>query len=217
MITTTRRRLAATATALTLAAALTACSDAAEPAAEPPAAAATSSAPEATGATGATGATEASEHNDADTQFAQMMVVHHQGAIEMAERAVDKADSEEVRALAERISAAQGPEIDEMNSWLQAWGEEGPQDADMGGMDHGGMDMGGMDMQSAMTELEGLSGAEFDRAFLEMMTEHHRGAIEMAEAQLADGANAEARDLARKMIDDQTREITEMENLLRNL
>ena len=208
MITTTRRRLAATATALALAAGLTACSDAAEPPAEPPAAAATSSAPE---------VEHASEHNDADTEFAQMMIVHHQGAVEMAGLAVDKADSEEVRALAERISAAQGPEIDEMTSWLQAWGEEGPQDADMGGMDHGAMDMGGMDMGSAMTELEGLSGAEFDRAFLEMMIEHHRGAVEMAEAQLADGANAEAQDLARKMIDDQTREITEMEDLLRNL
>ena len=156
-------------------------------------------------------------HNDADTEFAQMMIVHHQGAIEMADLAVDKADSEDVRALAERISAAQGPEIDEMTSWLQAWGEEGPQDADMGGMDHGAMDMGGMDMGSAMTELEGLSGAEFDRAFLEMMTEHHRGAIEMSEAHLVDGANAEARELAREIIDDQTREITEMENLLRDL
>ncbi|WP_298458471.1 DUF305 domain-containing protein [uncultured Cellulomonas sp.] len=207
-MTTTRRRLAATATALALAAGLTACSDAAEPPAEPPAAAATSSAPE---------VEQASEHNDADTEFAQMMIVHHQGAVEMAGLAVDKAASEEVRALAERISAAQGPEIDEMTSWLQAWGEEEPQDADMGGMDHGGMDMGGMDMESAMAELEGLSGAEFDRAFLEMMTEHHRGAIEMAEVHLADGANAEARELARKIIDDQTREITEMENLLRDL
>jgi len=145
------------------------------------------------------------------------MIIHHQGAIEMADLAVDRAGSEEVRALAERISAAQGPEIDEMTSWLKAWGEEGPQDADMGGMDHGGMDMGGMDMESAMAELDGLSGAEFDRAFLEMMTEHHRGAIEMAETHLADGAYAEARELARTIIDDQTREITEMENVLRTL
>ena len=209
MRTTSRRRLAATATALALAAGLTACSDAAEPTAEPPAPAATSTAPQVE--------EEASEHNDADTEYAQMMIVHHQGAIEMADLAVDKADSEDVRALAERISAAQGPEIDEMTSWLQAWVEEGPQDADMGGMDHGAMDMGGMDMGSAMTELEGLSGAEFDRAFLEMMTEHHRGAIEMSEAHLVDCSNAEARELAREIIDDQTREITEMENLLRDL
>ena len=207
-MTTTRRRLAATATALALAAGLTACSDAAEPPAEPPAAAATSSAPE---------VEQASEHNDADTEFAQMMIVHHQGAIEMADLAVDKAANEDVRALAERISAAQGPEIDEMTSWLEAWGEEGPEDADMGGMDHGGMDMGGMDMESAMAELEGLSGAEFDRAFLEMMTEHHRGAVEMAETEVADGENPQAVALAQKIIEDQTAEIAEMEQLLQEL
>ncbi|WP_298458544.1 DUF305 domain-containing protein [uncultured Cellulomonas sp.] len=156
-------------------------------------------------------------HNDADTEFAQMMIVHHQGAIEMADLAIEKAASEDVRALAERISAAQGPEIDEMTSWLQAWGEEGPQDADMGGMDHGGMDMGGMDMESAMTELESLSGAEFDRAFLEMMIEHHRGAIEMAETEVADGANPQATSLAERIIDDQAAEITEMEQMLQEL
>lgn len=157
------------------------------------------------------------EHNDADTKFAQMMIVHHQGAIEMADLAVDKAASDEVRALAERISAAQGPEIDEMTSWLEAWGEEGPEDADMGGMDHGGTDMGGMDMESAMAELEGLSGADFDRAFLEMMTEHHRGAIEMAETEVADGSNPQAVALAEKIIEDQAAEIAEMEQMLQEL
>ena len=157
------------------------------------------------------------DHNDADTEFAQMMIVHHQGAIEMADLAVDKAASEEVRALAERISGAQGPEIDEMTAWLQAWDEEGPQDADMGGMDHGRMDMGEMDMEAAMAELEALSGAEFDRAFLEMMIEHHRGAIEMAETQVADGANPQAVALAEKVIDDQTAEIAEMEQMLQRL
>ena len=156
-------------------------------------------------------------HNDADTEFAQMMIVHHQGAIEMADLAVDKAANEDVRALAERISAAQGPEIDEMTTWLEAWGEDGPEDADMGGMDHGGMDMGGMDMESAMAELDGLSGAEFDRAFLEMMTEHHRGAIEMAEAEVADGQNPQAVALAEKIIEDQTAEIAEMEQMLQEL
>ena len=63
-----------------------------------------------------------SQHNDADTMFAQMMIVHHEGAIEMAEAALTNAGSAEIKALAERISAAQGPEIDQMTSWLQAWG-----------------------------------------------------------------------------------------------
>lgn len=146
-----------------------------------------------------------------------MMVVHHRGAIEMADLAVDGADSPEVGALAERIAAAQGPEIEVMTSWLQAWDEEGPADADMEGMDHAGMDMGGMDMAGVMDELGALSGPEFDRAFLEMMTVHHQDAIEMGQTQLAEGANPQALALAETIIDDQTAEIAEMTRMLADL
>ena len=157
----------------------------------------------------------AAEHNDADVEFAQLMIVHHEGAIGMADLAVGTASTDAVRALAERISAAQGPEIDRMSSWLTAWGED--TEADMDGMDHGGMDMGGMDQPAAMAELEGLSGAEFDRRVLELMIEHHDGAIEMARTELADGASPQALALARSIIDDQTAEIAEMEGMLEEL
>lgn len=165
----------------------------------------------------ATDAAQASAHNDADAQFAQMMVIHHEGAIEMADLAVEKAETAEVRALGERISAAQGPEIDMMTGWLEQWGEEMPHDADMEGMDHGGMDMGGMDQESVMAELEGLSGEDFDRRFLELMIEHHRGAIEMGEAHRSAGESTEAVALAGKVVTDQEAEIAEMERLLEGL
>lgn len=205
MTTTARRRLVAAASAATLALGLAACSGA-----DP--------------ATGS-GAGEAStsedaaveQHNDADAQFAQMMIVHHEGAIEMSELAVERAESPEVVALAERISAAQGPEIEQMTAWLEAWGEPQPDDMGHGGMDHGGMDMDGMDQAGAMMHLDELSGAEFDRRFLELMTAHHEGAIEMSEEELEDGENADALALARTIIDAQTAEITEMDNLLGTL
>ena len=117
----------------------------------------------------------------------------------------------------ERIAAAQGPEIATMSAWLEAWGEDQPADADMGGMGHEGMDMEGMDQEAVMAELSGLSGAEFDLRFLELMIDHHRGAIEMSEAQRGAGENAEAIRLAGAIIDDQTAEITEMTNLLSSL
>ncbi|MGC5077366.1 DUF305 domain-containing protein [Agrococcus sp. DT81.2] len=158
---------------------------------------------------------DASEtHNDADTMFAQMMIVHHEGAIEMADLAVEQAESEEVRSLAEGISAAQGPEIEKMTSWLEAWGEE---TAPMGGMDHGGMDMDGMSQEEAMADLESLSGGEFDRRFLELMVAHHKGAVEMAQTELQDGENPEALELAEQIIADQEAEIAEMEQLLTTL
>jgi uncharacterized protein (DUF305 family) len=159
----------------------------------------------------------ATAHNAADTEFAQMMIVHHEGAIEMAELAVQAAASAEVRALGERIAAAQGPEIATMSGWLDAWGEDQPAEADMGDMGHEGMQMEGRDQQAVMAELSGLTGAPFDRRFLELMIEHHRGAIVMAEAQRAEGENAEALRLAGTIIDDQTVEITEMTNLLNAL
>lgn len=159
----------------------------------------------------------ATAHNAADTEFAQMMIVHHEGAIEMAELAVERAASAEVRALGERIAAAQGPEIATMSGWLDAWDEDQPADADMGGMGHEGMQMEGMDQEAVMAELSGLTGSGFDRRFLELMIDHHRGAIVMAEEERGEGENAEAVRLAGTIIDDQTAEITEMTNLLNAL
>ena len=167
--------------------------------------------------TDSTGQTEVDEaHNDADTMFAQMMIVHHEGAIEMADLAIEQAATEEVRTLAEGISVAQGPEIEEMTAWLQAWGED-TAPMDDGGMDHGGMDMEGMNQGEAMTELEALSGAEFDRRFLELMIAHHEGAVTMAETELDQGENPQALDLAQRIIDDQTTEIALMEEMLQDL
>ena len=157
------------------------------------------------------------EHNEADTTFAQMMIIHHEGAIEMAELAMTSASTEEVRALGERIAAAQGPEIDTMSGWLDAWDEDQPDEADMTGMGHSGMEMDGMDQEAVMAELSGLTEPAVDRRFLELMIDHHRGAITMAEEQRAEGINPDAIKLAGEIIDAQTAEITEMENLLRSM
>lgn len=85
------------------------------------------------------------------------------------------------------------------------------------GMDHGDMDMEGMSQEEAMAELESLSGAEFDRRFLELMIAHHRGAVDMAQEELDGGENPEALELAQKIIDDQQAEISETEQLLETL
>ncbi|WP_282006594.1 DUF305 domain-containing protein [Propioniciclava sinopodophylli] len=164
---------------------------------------------------GSANPSNAAAHNEADTAFAQMMIVHHQGAIEMADLAAQQAQSADVQALAERISAAQGPEIETMSGWLSAWGEDPmPAESDMPGMDHSGMDMDGRSQEEVMAELRGLSGADFDRQFLTSMIAHHQGAIEMAQTQLADGRDPQAIELAQKIIADQEAEIEEMQGLL---
>lgn len=201
------RRVSTAAVAGLLTLGLTACGESAEDEAASPAPTSTAGAT----TTGLDAAVDQT-HNQADTEFAQMMIVHHEGAIDMADLAIENAAAEQVRTLAEGISAAQGPEIEEMTSWLQAWGEDTA--PEHGGMQMDGMEMDGMSQEEAMTELGSLSGAEFDQRFLELMIEHHLGAVEMAEAELENGENPQALELAEQIIEDQQAEISEMEQLL---
>lgn len=164
----------------------------------------------------ATGTDSPSAFNDADVTFAQQMIPHHEQAIEMAQMAQGRASSEEVLSLAEDIEAAQGPEIDTLQGWLETWGEEVP----ASGMEHGDMGhdsggtMSGMMDEEQMSDLMAASGADWDQMFLEMMTEHHEGAIEMAEIEVEQGENPDAVALAEKIISDQQAEITEMQRLM---
>jgi uncharacterized protein (DUF305 family) len=240
---TTKTRLGVAAIAASLAFVLAACSGGSPSGA---ATSGTTSGPTPARSTGSPASISASASatatfNDADVAFAQMMIVHHQGAIQMADLAPSRAQNQDVLALAARIKAAQAPEIDQMTSWLTAWGAapsmmSGSATSGMGGMDMGGMDMGGMDMggttsaaeSSAMSmpgmmsgdqmqQLESASGAAFDKMFLELMIVHHQGAIEMAETEIADGSNPEAVALAQKIKSDQTAEIAEIQALLQTL
>ena len=163
------------------------------------------------------------EFNDADVTFVEGMYPHHAQAVEMASLVDGRTENAQVIELAQAIEAAQAPEMEQMNALLTAWGQPAAS-ADMGGMDMGGMDMGGMDMgsggmtgmmsQEDMDMLSAANGAEFDSMWLTMMIEHHKGAIEMAQIELADGSNADAKELASTIIDAQQSEIFSMESLL---
>ena len=162
----------------------------------------------------------AQEHNEADAMFAQMMIVHHEGAVEMAQLAQEQAVTPQVQELAGQIEQAQGPEIELMQSWLQQWGEPAAADDDMAGMGHGdsgGMEMDGMSQEEAMAELQTLSGEAFDARFLELMIEHHRGAVTMAQTALDEGQHPDVQELAEKVVTDQEAEIEQMEQLLGTL
>lgn len=144
--------------------------------------------------------------NDADVAFAMNMIAHHEQAIEMADIVLAKEDVDgSVLDLATKIKGAQAPEIDTMTSWLEAWG----QSTDMGGMNHGGMMS-----EDDMAALEAAAGAEASRLFLEQMTVHHQGAIDMATDEIADGQSPDAVALAKKIVEDQTAEILTMQQLL---
>ena len=157
------------------------------------------------------------EHNAADVSFVQGMVPHHLGALEMAELADSRASSPEVKVLAAEIRAAQQPEIDVMKGWLSQWGVAASND-DHSGHDVSaeirGDDMPGMMSTGQMAELEAANGATFDTLFLELMIEHHEGAITMATTELADGISAAAKSLAQTITTSQRTEVDKMKQLL---
>lgn len=146
----------------------------------------------------------------ADQMFVTMMIPHHQQAIEMAEILLAKEGVDpRVVAIAERIKAAQGPEIELMQGWLEEWGvEETPH-----GMDHGD----GMMSEADMTALRDADGATASELFLTQMIVHHEGAVEMAQAALRDAENPDVLALAQQVIEDQQAEIAEMRELATEL
>lgn len=177
------------------------------------------SAPAATVTPAPTSDTSAEDHNAADVMFATMMIPHHAEAVEMASTVLAKGDLDpRVAALAEQVRAAQAPEIDLMSGWLRDWDEPVP-DTSMPGMDMGSTSSdvaGGMSAED-MQALQDATGDDASRLFLEQMTEHHDGAIEMAQAEITDGRFPAAVDLARGIASSQQDEITQMRALLDEL
>ncbi len=144
-----------------------------------------------------------------DVQFAQMMVPHHEQAVEMAELALDDraGASSEVKGLADQIATAQEPEIAMMTGWMSEWGATTAM-----GMDH---DMDGMMSDQQMGDLSTATGPDFDRQWLSMMIQHHEGALSMADAVLSTTNDPRVSDLAQKIMRGQKAEISTMQGLLR--
>ena len=178
-------------------------------------------------------AEEAVTHNQADVMFARMMIPHHAQAIEMSDMILAKEGiPAEVTALAEQIKAAQGPEIEQLESWLDQGGRpQMPTDApgawqNMPGMTS--MPMQSMPMQSMpgmqgmmsaedMQALSAAQGTEAARLFLTQMIVHHQGAIAMAQTEVENGQSPDTVALAHNIIDAQQQEIDTMRQLLTTL
>lgn len=160
---------------------------------------------------------ESSTADTADVAFAQLMIPHHQQAIEMADLALKYATTTQVKELGIQIKGAQDPEIEKMTQWLQDWGAPtsmASPDGDMGDMDMGGMGTAGMMSEAEMKSLAESRGAEFDQMWLQMMIAHHEGAIAMAQQVLTSSNNAEVIALANDVVQAQQVEIESMQRLL---
>ena len=145
-------------------------------------------------------------YSDDELMFASMMIPHHSQAVTMSELALANTTNPEVLALATAIRDAQGPEITQMQSWLDQ--------SDYSGTHAGHMDMGGMLSDEEIAKLAIAKGAAFDRLFLEGMIAHHEGAIEMAEM-IKDSTKAEVKTLYENIVTSQSAEIEAMKALLK--
>ncbi|MFE7834825.1 DUF305 domain-containing protein [Streptomyces sp. NPDC057474] len=145
--------------------------------------------------------------NSADFDYARLMIQHHTQALEMTELAPDRAKSTQVKRIAERISAAQKPEIEAMEGWLKV------NDGDERDASHDHDTMPGMATEAQLKELGTLDGEKFDQLFLKLMITHHEGAITMATDVKAQGNNILIEEMADDVIAQQTTEISRMRDL----
>ncbi|MFM9370955.1 DUF305 domain-containing protein [Streptomyces sp. Da 82-17] len=168
--------------------------------------------------------------NSADFAYAEMMIEHHAQALVMTELAPERAQSKQVKGLAERIGAAQGPEIDAMKGWLKkhdahkrhgkdGGSHEGHGDGHAGGDGdghadgHGGAPMPGMATEAQLKSLRAAKGAAFDELFLKLMITHHDGAVTMATDLLAEGNNIQIEEMANDTVAQQSAEISRMRGM----
>jgi uncharacterized protein (DUF305 family) len=157
----------------------------------------------------ATTSEQVAAHNAHDIMFAQMMIPHHQQAVDLAALVPDRSTNPAVVKLAATISGEQQPEIAAMKALLVQW-DVGP-DASA---DNSDMLMAGMVDDATMAKLKTLKGADFDTLWLQSMISHHQGAIEMAGGEVAGGQNVDMISMAQKIVTAQQAEIDQMKQML---
>jgi len=152
---------------------------------------------------------QSSQITGADIMFLQMMIPHHQQAIDISNLAMENAEDKELLALAKIIARDQAAEIVQMKAWLKAAGAS----EDMGHEMH---DMGGMLSDTELSALKAATGKDFDILWLKGMTDHHDGAIHMTQM-IEDAKNAVIKAFGEKVIKDQSAQIAQMKEMLARL
>jgi len=146
---------------------------------------------------------------DPDHDFAMMMKMHHQGAINMAQYEIDNGDDAEMIAIAQKIKDAQLAEIAQLNVFLAS------HTADTINEEFSMKMMASMDKMNRTKDLQVIiDDADYD--FASLMVAHHQSAIEMAQAELDHGKHQEMKDMAMNIIDAQEKEIDELQTWLLN-
>jgi uncharacterized protein (DUF305 family) len=153
--------------------------------------------------------TSSSNYTGADIMFLQMMIPHHQQAVDISNLAMKTSKDSELLALAKKIAADQTSEIAMMKAWLKDAGAG----TDMG---HSMEGMGGMLNDAELSALNAESGTKFDLLWLKGMTGHHDGAIHMT-TMIRDASNPDIKAFGAKVVADQSAQIEQMKAMIARL
>lgn len=146
--------------------------------------------------------------NDPEVDFPKMMIMHHQGAINMGNVQIQEGKDDSLKRFSQKMIAAQQMEIQQLSTILatQTVNNSVPTFT-MEQMDH-------MMKMDQISDIQLITG-DLDNDFATLMIQHHNGAIENSEAYLMYGNNEPLKVIARKMIDDQKKEIKELSDWLK--
>lgn len=158
-------------------------------------------------------------HNDVDVGFLQDMRVHHEQAVLMSLIYRNLPDTDPaLRTVSRSIVQGQSQEIGAMSMLLGTFGESPVNETGIGmvwmGMSSNVDDMPGMATPDELDALGRLDGVEADELFVSLMTEHHRGGVDMAQFAADRADNEIVREMATSMAAAQREEIAEMAALL---
>ena len=142
---------------------------------------------------------------DFDIDFANMMIEHHQGAIDMSEAELKSGKDEKMKAMAQKIITMQMEEQGKLRDIVKS---SKPMKMDMGKHDELTKDMD--NMKDGMSKMQ-MTG-NTDKDFAMMMISHHEGAVKMSKDELSHGMNPKLKQMAKKAIADQTKEINEFKS-----
>jgi uncharacterized protein (DUF305 family) len=148
-------------------------------------------------------------YSGADVMFLQMMIPHHQQAIDISNLALKSSKDSELISLAKEIIDAQTAEIDQMKGWLKSAGVGTDPGHSMSGM-------GGMLDDGELSALTAATGSTFDRLWLKGMIGHHDGAIHMT-TMIRDASNPDIKRFGQMVVKDQSAQITQMEAMLKRI
>lgn len=161
---------------------------------------------------------ESEPFNQADVDFATDMFLHHSQALLVVDVAAPRQDlSPGLARLLDQLRDTRTVESEQLVDWLEEWDQPVPDNPRQHGGGEGSTsahDLPGAVSEEDLARLEAARGDEFERLWLETMVEHHRGAVELAEAEVAEGEFPDAVALAEQIAAAQAAEVDRMEQLL---